>query len=695
MSRICPECGRRDEDAEQCASDGAQLLDLQPDLPFADGLIAKRFPAVRKLGSGGMGSVFLAINRELRHLVAIKLIAPEMLGDADAVLRFRREAQNLCRIRNSPNVVRVFDLHDSEGQLAIVMEFVDGTPLLKLIEEVAGEVRQLDVRRALTLVKQVAAGLAAVHEVSVVHRDLKPANIMVTRDREGKEIAKLVDFGLAKSPRSQRQDLTQAGVFAGTPEYSSPEQALGEACLVQSDVFSLGLIAFELLTGSLPLRREGTPQEVLIARLTDNPATLKDLVPTIAWPARVQEVFDKALARNPENRHDTAVHFAEDLDRGFAQGRLTPAALGSADTVPRLWSVQSTSPIAIERPVPSAPGVTRPRLEHGVDLWTPGESHDLIVKSYEPLLGLATAESLSRLSKSAIRAVADGDFARQIAIADELRRLAPVSEQLQAEALYLEAEGLRLLSDLEANGDRKAALQARATELYAHCADLLPGDPRPIRGLGRTREVQGDLGGAERDFELAFGLCVAGMARERGVNRLDLAHEALRTSRHRIHCLLSLRQTNPASIWNREHKTRELEGLLISCENLHREYMPQFASERAWSCIEWFMGLVFIAQSWKQLGNAPKAQQVLVHALIARRQLIGGEGQLSEVERANIHWWLAVATDRLTLFGSASAELLTRLGETESRSDALAIIDEILLPYVPPWGAPDSSTSPT
>lgn len=330
----------------------------------------------------------------------------------------------------------------------------------------------------------------------------------------------------------------------------------------------------------------------------------------------------------------------------------------------------------------------RSALSVPVDLWTPGPTRELVLATYEPLLGFAAAESLWQASQAAISAVACGDFNEQIAIARRVALLAPDCSYLVGEAAYLEAEGFRLLADMNPAEPLRRELQEKALERYRVSTEFLIGDPRPVRGIGRTLEVQGDYDQALQHFRRAEGLALTGLSELNSTTRFDLAHEVLRVSRHLIHCLLEMRSTSQSSVWNSEHKRRELEGYLVECENLHREHMPSFAMAPEWSRIEWFMGLVFIAKAWGQLGASEKAKHALIYALDSRRRLLLDEGQLSGVERSNLKWWYSVAIERSVVFDRSSRKLLENIAEAVDQGDRAVIkrlIQDFLVPLLPPW----------
>jgi serine/threonine protein kinase len=211
-----------------------------------------------ELGRGAMGITYKAFDVDLRCPVTLKVISERYLGDESAQLRFLREARAAASVRH-PNVASVFHLGRTRSSYFYAMEFVEGETLEHLIRR-SGRVR---VKVALEIVTQVAAGLAAVHEQNLVHRDIKPSNIMVRLKDDGIIAAKIIDLGLAKAVNepSAQTAISTPGAFAGTPEFASPEQFAGIGADIRSDLYSLGITLWEMLTGNAPFR--GTPGEVM------------------------------------------------------------------------------------------------------------------------------------------------------------------------------------------------------------------------------------------------------------------------------------------------------------------------------------------------------------------------------------------------------------------------------------------------
>ena len=308
--KTCPQCGSEYElDVMFCPRDGSTLR-----VPVGGGLegsiIADRYHILRKLGEGGMGQVYLAEHIKMGRKSAIKVMNPSMSQDPDAIGRFNREAANASRISNN-NVAAIYDFGETpEGLIYLAMEYVEGEPLTKVMEKTGA----LPADRAANITRQVAEALNAAHEIGIVHRDLKPDNIMIAKNRDGSDMVKVVDFGIAKAQGGDGQKVTKTGLVVGTPEYMSPEQLSGDALDGRSDIYTLALVTFHMLTGTLPFPST-TLQESMIMRLTDRPRTLAEMRPDASWPGPLQAVLDRALQRKAEDRYQHATDFSSDLTR--------------------------------------------------------------------------------------------------------------------------------------------------------------------------------------------------------------------------------------------------------------------------------------------------------------------------------------------------------------------------------------------
>ena len=307
----CPACGARYEAGTRfCANDGSALPEIAAD-SLAGLIIAERYRLGRKLGQGGVGEVYLAEHLRIGRPCAIKLLKADLRKEPEAVGRFVREATNASRI-NHPHVTQIYDFGEAEGGLVyLAMEYVRGEPLSQIL------IREgpLGARRVALIIKQVAAGLDAAHALGIVHRDLKPENVILRASTvdDGLDDVKIVDFGLAKVYGDRTQQVTDTGCFVGTPHYMAPEQLVPATVDWRCDVYALGLLAFVLLTARLPVDGESA-LEVMRLRLSEPPLSLAAVVPTVAWPVELEEVFAHVLARKPGDRYQSAGAFANDLD---------------------------------------------------------------------------------------------------------------------------------------------------------------------------------------------------------------------------------------------------------------------------------------------------------------------------------------------------------------------------------------------
>ena len=258
-----------------------------------------RYEIVGKLGEGAMGVVHRARDTALGRVVALKMLSAELGEDDEIAQRFRREAEAIGQL-NHPHIVTVYDLGEAEGHAFMAMELLEGEDLRSLIDR-AGEIPLPDRVRILA---QVAEGLGYAHTKKVVHRDVKPANIMVTTSGQ----VKLLDFGLARV--TDRDPITRRGVILGTPDYMSPEQAMGKGVDQRSDMFSAGAVFYELLTGQKPFSGR-TLHSVLFQIISDDPDPILTLNPEV--PARLALVAHRMLQKDPEKRYASMDDVAAEL----------------------------------------------------------------------------------------------------------------------------------------------------------------------------------------------------------------------------------------------------------------------------------------------------------------------------------------------------------------------------------------------
>ena len=293
------------------------------------------FEILRKIGSGGMGQVYLARQLSLKRQVALKLLRKDLANNPIAMKRFQAEAEAVATL-NHPNIVQVYGAGESEGLRYMALEFVDGRNLREHLARKGPP----ELAIALSIMKQVATALQKAHERGLVHRDIKPENILVTKKVE----VKVTDFGLSRFFTSvDAVNLTQSGVTLGTPLYLSPEQAQGHTVDHRSDLYSFGVTCYHLLAGEPPFRGS-TAIEVALKHITDQPNPLADLRPDL--PPELCEIVHKLMAKKVDDRYQNARDLLRDLAKvkeGVAAGPLGMGMLAPAPTYPFSLSASQMS----------------------------------------------------------------------------------------------------------------------------------------------------------------------------------------------------------------------------------------------------------------------------------------------------------------------------------------------------------------
>jgi serine/threonine-protein kinase len=304
-----------------------------------------RYRIVRKLGSGGMADVYLAEDEELGRRIAIKILNDRHANDEQFVERFRREAKNAAGLSH-PNIVSIYDRGEAEGTYYIAMEYLDGRSLKELVVARG----PLPIGDAIDATRQVLSALRFAHRKGVVHRDIKPHNVMA--DADGR--LKVTDFGIARAGVSQ---MTEAGSIIGTAQYLSPEQARGAAVDQRSDLYSVGVVLYEMLTGKTPFTGE-TPVEIAMKHLSDPPRPPSLERPDIS--PDLDMVVLRALAKNTDDRYQTAEEMDAELDRVSQGLGVTAATADAATMVLSGADAAPTSVIPPRRP----PSATRPSYRY-------------------------------------------------------------------------------------------------------------------------------------------------------------------------------------------------------------------------------------------------------------------------------------------------------------------------------------------
>src|SRR6187401_2999804 len=328
----------------------------EPLMAVSDTLINQlfdgRYRIVRKLGTGGMANVYLAEDEVLGRRVAIKILNDRHAGDDSFIERFRREAKNAAGLSH-PNIVSIYDRGEAEGTYYIAMEYLDGRSLKELI---VGR-GPAPIKTAIDYTRQILAAVGFAHKHGIVHRDIKPHNVLV--GPEGR--LKVTDFGIARSGASQ---MTEVGSIIGTAQYLSPEQARGAPVDQTSDLYSVGVVLYEMLTGQVPFTGD-TPLEIAMKHLSEVPAPPSELRPEV--PHDLDSVVLRALAKEPGERYQSAEEMDADLARvaegipvdpetqEAATAVLAGSGLMAAAPTPVITRADTEAPV---RPVP--PGGTPP-----------------------------------------------------------------------------------------------------------------------------------------------------------------------------------------------------------------------------------------------------------------------------------------------------------------------------------------------
>ena len=284
-----------------------------------------RYQIVKKVGEGGMSFVYLATDTATTDRYAIKVLSAALSADQNAMQRLKREAALGMRLAH-PNVCHIIRMGETQdGLVYVVMPFVEG----EILSDRNNRKGNLPLDEVARFVTDISSGLQVAHELKIVHRDLKPENIMICKTPEGGERAVVMDFGLAKERRAdaELQKLTATGIILGTPEFMSPEQLRGKPLDPRTDVYSLALMTFEMLTGKLPFQGR-TQQEMMIARLRNEPIALRQSRPDLDLPESVEKVLLKGMQRNPDDRYSTAPEFASAFAQASSSGKGEKSAFG-------------------------------------------------------------------------------------------------------------------------------------------------------------------------------------------------------------------------------------------------------------------------------------------------------------------------------------------------------------------------------
>ena len=348
MVRGCPICNARfSRDARFCPFDGERLQNVGLWDPTTDPLIGAtidgRYEVLRMLGEGGMGTVYEVRHRRLERAFALKVLRSDLAGESELSARFTREAKAAAAVSH-PNVVQITDFGALPGgEPYFVMELLTGESLSEIVRR-----GPLSLPLAVQILRQVAAGMNAAHDVGIIHRDLKPDNILVCGP-PGREVVKVLDFGLAKVAGQSR--LTKRGMVFGTPHYMSPEQASGELLDPRSDIYSYGVVAYECFTGTVPFEAD-TFMGVMTQHMYVDPVPPRQVLGVTEQLGALEEITLRCLEKKPSARYPSMRHVLEALDQalgGEAEGRITvkPASERPSRVQPRRMELASRPTVSV------------------------------------------------------------------------------------------------------------------------------------------------------------------------------------------------------------------------------------------------------------------------------------------------------------------------------------------------------------
>lgn len=342
--KLCMACHREFTGlVTSCPHDGTVLVPLQQDQLIGTKL-ADRYLIMSVIGHGGMGVVYKARHELMDRIVAIKMLQSQLISDSMSVKRFQQEAKAASKLKH-PNVITLYDFGVSPtGQPYLVMDYLEGISLADVIKKDG----QVGVDRSIKIFAQACSALDHAHRQGVIHRDLKPGNIMLVEDDDDKDCVKVVDFGVAKllwAGDDENQRLTQTGEVCGSPVYMSPEQCQGQKLDHRSDIYSMGVVVYEALTGRLPLLGK-TMVDTMSKHISEMPQPFSVVRPDLYIPERLEAVVFKALAKDPRQRQQSMAEMEQELFMAVPKPGRTTTLRGGTSLPPGT---------TVELPKPAAP----------------------------------------------------------------------------------------------------------------------------------------------------------------------------------------------------------------------------------------------------------------------------------------------------------------------------------------------------
>ncbi|TAK19212.1 MAG: serine/threonine protein kinase [Myxococcaceae bacterium] len=466
----CPRCQARYDDAStHCSLDGASL-EAPPD-PMVGRTLASRYKILRRVGAGGMGQVYRARHVILRHDVALKLLSSELTRDPVMRERFVREAQATNLLKH-PNIVDIWDVAEEGNRVFLVMEFLEGESLAQRMQS-----GPLGVREAVEVAIPVCHALGRAHSLGVVHRDVKPENVFLVRDPSGALRVKVLDFGIVHMRGEVR--LTMPGEVFGTPEYLASELARGEPCGPASDLYALGVMLYEMVTGALPFN--GTVQQLIDHHARTAPPAIRARMPSApeALDALVLSLMQKRPAERPRSAAEVLDALASILEQETTA--MAPAGRPSVSTPERDGAEETTLP-GLRKSVPSS--VSIPTLRQRVATFQ-AAAEAAFPRGEMPE---AMREQLRRFHANVerLRVLEEDRRGMMIELTERERRHQRERDELLGELrqILVEHEGVasraQALETREREAKRDEAEVLRSLALAWDSAGAPPGDPREI-----------------------------------------------------------------------------------------------------------------------------------------------------------------------------------------------------------------------